>query len=95
MFDGATKEGIMFHLIGALSEFGKFGVLCWHQSRKAKEYYNKIIRVLDLSVSKVNQLSEKNHLPMSQSRRLAAIMFTDIVGYTAMMGEDEKKALNY
>jgi eukaryotic-like serine/threonine-protein kinase len=29
---------------------------------------------------------------MSQTRRLAAIMFTDIVGYTAMMGEDEKKA---
>ena len=30
--------------------------------------------------------------PMSQSRQLAAIMFTDIVGYTALMGEDEKKA---
>ena len=29
---------------------------------------------------------------MSQSRQLAAIMFTDIVGYTAMMGEDEQKA---
>ena len=26
------------------------------------------------------------------SRQLAAIMFTDIVGYTALMGEDEKKA---
>src|SRR5438874_12620974 len=29
---------------------------------------------------------------MDQSRQLAAIMFTDIVGYTAMMGEDEHKA---
>jgi len=29
---------------------------------------------------------------MSESRQLAAIMFTDIVGYTALMGEDEKKA---
>jgi TolB-like protein/class 3 adenylate cyclase len=29
---------------------------------------------------------------MSQSRQLAAIMFTDIVGYTALMGEDEEKA---
>src|SRR5688500_14356513 len=29
---------------------------------------------------------------MFQSRQLAAIMFTDIVGYTALMGEDEKKA---
>lgn len=29
---------------------------------------------------------------MSQSRQLAAIMFTDIVGYTALMGDDEYKA---
>ena len=29
---------------------------------------------------------------MSQSRQLAAIMFTDIVGYTALMGEDEQHA---
>ncbi len=27
-----------------------------------------------------------------QSRQLAAIMFTDIVGYTALMGDDEQKA---
>ena len=29
---------------------------------------------------------------MSQSRQLAAIMFTDIAGYTALMGDDEQKA---
>ena len=29
---------------------------------------------------------------MSRSRQLAAIMFTDIVGYTKLMGEDEEKA---
>ncbi len=29
---------------------------------------------------------------MSQSRQLAVIMFTDIVGYTALMGTDEKRA---
>ena len=29
---------------------------------------------------------------MPQSRQLAAIMFTDIVGYTALMGKDEHKA---
>ena len=29
---------------------------------------------------------------MLQTRQLAAIMFTDIVGYTAMMGKDEQKA---
>jgi len=29
---------------------------------------------------------------MTQSRQLAAIMFTDIVGYTSLMGNDEQKA---
>ena len=29
---------------------------------------------------------------MPQSRQLAAIMFTDIVGYTALMGNDEQRA---
>jgi len=29
---------------------------------------------------------------LSQSRQLASIMFTDIVGYTALMGSDEEKA---
>jgi adenylate cyclase len=31
---------------------------------------------------------------MSPSRQLAAIMFTDIVGYTALMGNDEQKAFD-
>jgi len=31
---------------------------------------------------------------MSQFRQLAAIMFTDIVGYTALMGNDEQKAFD-
>jgi class 3 adenylate cyclase/TolB-like protein/Tfp pilus assembly protein PilF len=31
---------------------------------------------------------------MSHSRQLAAIMFTDIVGYTALMSNDEKKAFD-
>ena len=35
----------------------------------------------------------KNERFESNSRRLAAIMFTDIVGYTALMGTDEDKAL--
>ena len=29
---------------------------------------------------------------MFQSRQLAAIMFTDIVGYTILMGDDEERA---
>ena len=30
---------------------------------------------------------------MSQTRQLAAIMFTDIEGYTALMQRDEKKGI--
>lgn len=33
-----------------------------------------------------------NSNTMSKSRQLASIMFTDIVGYTKLMGEDEQKA---
>jgi len=32
---------------------------------------------------------------MSSTRQLAAIMFTDIVGYTALMGKDEQKAFEF
>jgi class 3 adenylate cyclase len=31
----------------------------------------------------------------TQSRQLAAIMFTDIIGYTALMGKDEQKAFEF
>jgi len=37
---------------------------------------------------------EQFHQQASSARRLAAIMFTDIVGYTRMMGNDEQKALS-
>ena len=30
---------------------------------------------------------------MTEDRELSAIMFTDIVGYTSLMGKDEAKAL--
>src|SRR5688572_29775626 len=32
---------------------------------------------------------------MQASRQLAAIMFTDIVGYTSLMGHDEGKAFSF
>ncbi|HEV8505072.1 MAG TPA: peptide ligase PGM1-related protein, partial [Chitinophagaceae bacterium] len=49
MFDGATQEGVMFHLVGALSEFGKLGVVCIGSTHeRAKTYYDRVVEVLNL-----------------------------------------------
>ncbi len=48
MFNGASQEGVMFHLVGALSQYGKLGLVCIGDTpEKAKEYYDKVIYVLD------------------------------------------------
>lgn len=47
-FDGATQQGVMFHMIGALSEFGKLGVVCIGNSAdKAYSLFEKTVEVLD------------------------------------------------
>ena len=47
-YDGTTQEGVVFHLLGALSEFGKFGVVCIGSSpERAKKFYDNVIEVLD------------------------------------------------
>ncbi len=48
MYDGASQEGVMFHLAGALSEYGKLGLVCIGDTpEKAKEYYDRVLYVLD------------------------------------------------
>jgi len=48
MYDGAAQEGVMFHLIGALSEFGKLGVVCIGSSpQRARKFYDSVLQVLD------------------------------------------------
>lgn len=48
-YDGALQEGVMFHLIGALSQFGKIGVVCVGSSReRVKMYYDQTVQILDL-----------------------------------------------
>ena len=48
MYDGAAQEGVMFHLVGALSEHGKLGLVCvGNTPERAKEYYDKTILILD------------------------------------------------
>jgi hypothetical protein len=47
-YDGTHQEGVIFHLIGALSQFGKLGVICIGSSaERAKIYYDRIVAVLD------------------------------------------------
>ena len=54
-YDGTLQEGVMFHLIGALSQYGKLGVVCIGSSaERAREYYEKTVDVLQLET--VHQL---------------------------------------
>jgi PGM1 C-terminal domain len=47
-YDGSSQEGIMFHLIGALSQYGKLGVVCIGSTpQRAREFYAKIVTVLE------------------------------------------------
>lgn len=47
-FDSATQQGVVFHLIGALSEYGKLGMVCIGGSRaKAEQLYHDTVAVLD------------------------------------------------
>lgn len=50
-FDATRQTGVVFHLMGALSEFGKFGVVAIHKSRdEARELYRKTRATLDAAV---------------------------------------------
>ena len=47
-FSASTQEGVFFHLIGALSGYGKLGVVCVADSiENARDLYASTVRVLD------------------------------------------------
>lgn len=47
-YDSARQSGVMFHMIGALSQYGKLGLVCIGKTpEEAKEFYSKTIAVLD------------------------------------------------
>jgi hypothetical protein len=47
-FDGAAQQGVVFHLIGALSEYGKLGTVCIGGNRQsAEKFYRDTVAVLD------------------------------------------------
>ncbi|MBP6431794.1 MAG: hypothetical protein KA319_08510 [Ferruginibacter sp.] len=48
-YDSTKQEGVMFHMIGALMEYGKLGIICIGESyTRAKELYKKTMGVLGL-----------------------------------------------
>ena len=49
LYDGTTQEGVMFHMISALSQYGKMGVVCIGRSPQvAKDFLNKTFEVLEM-----------------------------------------------
>lgn len=53
-FDGATQEGVVFHLLGALSEFGKLGVVSVAGTLdRARARYEETTRILDRETDQV------------------------------------------
>ncbi len=53
LYDGTTQEGIMFHMISALSQYGKMGMVCIGNSLdRSLEYYKKAVAVLEFEGSR-------------------------------------------
>ena len=52
-FDGASQQGVVFHLIGALSQYGKLGTVCISDSHEnARSLYRDTVAVLDRETRK-------------------------------------------
>ena len=51
-FDPSKKEGVMFHLISALSEYGKLGMVCIGSSREqTMKLYQEVVQILNEEVT--------------------------------------------
>ncbi len=51
-YDAAVQEGVVFHLLGALSQYGKLGSVCIGATpERAKGFYEKTKAVLDAATS--------------------------------------------
>lgn len=54
-YDGARQEGVMFHMMGALSQYGKLGMVCIAKTKEdAEAYFNKTLLILDAAVDYAN-----------------------------------------
>ncbi|ACK66643.1 conserved hypothetical protein [Rippkaea orientalis PCC 8801] len=63
-FDSSNKTGTVFHLMGALSEFGKLGLTCIGNSlEEAEAIYQQVETVLDLETELINNSSNSSIPP--------------------------------
>lgn len=47
-YDGSLQQGVMFHLMGALSQYGKLGVVCiGDTATRATAFYRRTVQVLN------------------------------------------------
>ncbi len=54
LYDGTRQEGVMFHMISALSEYGKVGVVCIGKSPEAaREFFDKTLEILETEGKKI------------------------------------------
>jgi hypothetical protein len=52
-FDGAAQKGVVFHMIGALSQYGKMGIVCIGESpEEAYSFYTRTFEVLDAETAR-------------------------------------------
>lgn len=64
-FDNSTKTGNVFHLMGALSEFGKLGLTCIGNSlAEAEAFYEQVEGILDAETGKNSSFTD-SHLSVS------------------------------
>jgi hypothetical protein len=62
-YDHRTESGVLFHLIGALSEYGKLGVTAIANSpAEARELYDRTLAVLDIE-TRVGRARAANEQP--------------------------------
>jgi PGM1 C-terminal domain len=65
-FDSSTKTGTVFHLMGALSEFGKLGLTCIGNSgEEAEGIYQRVESVLDRETEDFEDNGTRSGLPIS------------------------------
>lgn len=71
IFDQGSETGVLFHMIGALSQYGKLGLIAIGDSpRQAEEHYDRARSVLDRETSQgpVGDRPMRDPLPMATRR---------------------------